>query len=76
MLAFNDGRGLFWVLFIGNVVFDCSSPMIFNGLSLVTTAWYGEKEQAYVIALIGLLGGQLGGITGLVITGIVARGLD
>ena len=44
MFAFSVDGGLFYMLFLGMLLFDLSSPMIFNGLSLVTTAWYAETE--------------------------------
>ena len=44
LLAFSSEGGDFTILFIGNVVFDISSPMIFNGLSLVSTSWFSDKE--------------------------------
>ena len=44
LLAFGSEDGRFWILFIGNVIFDLCSPLIFNGMSLVTTAWFGEQE--------------------------------
>ena len=74
IFAFTDDKS-FWVIFLGNFIFVLSGPMVFNGLSLVTIAWFADSEKATATAIIGF-GAQCGSFAGMAIPGVVAMGLD
>ena len=74
LLAFTGGNQ-FWVLFVFNSLFSCASPIMLNGLSIVTISWFKDKERALATALIGL-GAMLGAFFGASIPGFFSKGLD
>ena len=69
------GNNPFWVLLAANTFFTLGAPILLNGLSIVTIAWFREKEKNLATAVIAT-GATLGGLIGNAIPGVYSAGLN
>lgn len=65
----------FWPILIGTAIYVLALPLSANAVSLIANLWFPDDERATATSLMSL-SMPLGTLISLLITGIVAAGLD
>ena len=73
-LAFHAGHQ-FWPILAGTAIYVLALPMCTNAISLIANLWFSDDQRATATSLISL-SMPLGTMLSLLITGLIAAGLD
>lgn len=74
-LSFAGESPKFWVLFIGQMMIFMAQPLVMNSISTIANIWFADHERARSTAFSGTMN-PIGAIVGLVLTGVIASGVD